>query len=191
MPRMTFIEVLILALALSADAFTVGASVGLKHSGRRQLFRLSFHFGLFQSLLTLAGALVGTLFLRYVEAYDHWLVLAVLTLVGVHMIYSGLRGGENRAGSVDLTRGLTLIGLSLAVSIDAFGAGIGLPAARAPLVLSVVLIGLVSAAATLAAMLLADRVKTWAGRPCEIGAGVVLIGLGVWTVLDHLHILVS
>ena len=56
---MPFLEILILALALSADAFSIGAAVGLRHPGARQMFRLSFHFGLFQSLMSLAGALVG------------------------------------------------------------------------------------------------------------------------------------
>jgi manganese efflux pump family protein len=185
---MTFLEIFILSLALAMDAFTVGASVGTRHAASRQIFRLSFHFGLFQSLFSLGGALVGVLFIGYVQEYDHWIVLVLLTLVGAHMIYEAFKDEGAKLAKRDLTRGMALIGLSVAVSIDAFAAGIGLPAARASLPVAIPLIGLVTASATVAAMLAADRVKNRVGRGCEIAAGLVLIGLGVWTVLKHLGV---
>jgi putative Mn2+ efflux pump MntP len=186
---MPFLEILILAFALSADAFSVGAAVGLHHPGVRQVFRLSFHFGLFQSLMSLAGALVGSLFVRYVESCDHWIVFALLTLIGLRMIYLSVKGEPQRLADADLTRGFSLIGLSLAVSMDALGAGVSLPAAGANIPTAVLVIGIVSAAATVCAMRLADKMRAWIGRRCEVAAGIVLILLGAWTLVNHLGLL--
>ncbi|MDK9701344.1 MAG: manganese efflux pump MntP family protein, partial [bacterium] len=161
-------------MALAADAFSVGASVGLLHRTPRQLFRLSFHFGLFQSLLALAGALTGTLFLHYVEEYDHWIAFGLLSGLGAMMIYRSLRGDDHEVSNIDLTKGMQMIGLSIAVSIDAFAAGVGLPTLDVSLAISVSLIGVVAGVATLIAMLVANHVKNWIGKRIEIIAGLVL-----------------
>ncbi|RPH96606.1 manganese efflux pump [candidate division KSB1 bacterium] len=186
---MTLLEIFILALALSADAFSVGAAVGLRHPGARQVFRLSFHFGLFQSLMSLAGALAGAFLLSFVESSDHWIVMALLVAIGARMIYAAWKGDAEKYADTDLTRGFSLIGLSLAVSIDALGAGVSLPASNANIPVAVAVIGLVSAAATFCAMRLADKVRAWMGRRCEIIAGIVLILLGIWTPINHLGLL--
>lgn len=184
---MPYAEILILAMALAADAFSVGAAVGLRHPAARQVFRLSFHFGLFQSLMSLAGALAGAFLLRYVEGCDHWIVMALLVLIGGRMIYVAWKGDSEKYADTDLTRGFSLIGLSLAVSIDALGAGVSLPASNANIPLAVTVIGIVAALATSLAMRLADKVRDWMGRRCEMIAGIVLILLGIWTPIDHLR----
>jgi manganese efflux pump family protein len=184
---MSLVEILLLSVALAADAFTVGTTVGLRHNGTRQLFRLSFHFGLFQSLFALAGALAGTLFLGYMRGYDHWIAFALLCLIGAHMIYNAVKGDAQKLAETDLTRGFSLVGLSMAVSMDALAAGVGLPAAGGSFTLAVVMIGLVSALATVLAMLLAGRVGHWFGERLEIAAGIVLVGLGFWVLFSHLN----
>jgi manganese efflux pump family protein len=186
---MPFAEILILSLALSADAFTVGTSIGLRHNNARQIFRLSFHFGLFQSLLALIGALAGSLIIVYLQDYDHWIVFALLAFIGVRMIYGALTNAPDRLAEVDLTRGLSLIGLSLAVSMDALAAGIGLSAFGGSLTLAIAMIGLVAALATLLAMLLAGHIGRKVGKLCEVAAGLVLIGLGIWAPISHLELL--
>jgi putative Mn2+ efflux pump MntP len=188
---MTFLEILILSLALAADAFTVGTSIGLRHTGARQIFRLTFHFGLFQSLLALIGALAGALVIAYMHDYDHWIVMALLAFIGGRMIYNAFTGEQEKLASVDLTRGLSLVGLSLAVSMDALAAGIGLSASGngTSLWLAITTIGVVAAVATFMAMLLAGKIGNKVGKWCEIAAGLVLIVLGVWAPLTHLEIL--
>ena len=178
-------EILLLALALGADAFSVGAAVGLRHRGPRQVFRLAWHFGLFQALMPLAGAAAGSAVLEQIAAFDHWVVFALLAFVGGRMIFQSF-GEKERRDRADPTRGWSLVGLSLAVSIDALAAGFTLAVERAPLLLSVILIGVVAAALTVVGMLLAGRVRRLVGRRCEAFAGVVLIGLGVRVLVDHL-----
>lgn len=183
---MSFLEIFVLALALAADAFSVGAAAGLRHRQGRQVFRLAFHFGLFQALMPLVGALAGTVLLRWVEAWDHWLVFAILAVLGGRMILGGLQSAQEQRHPEDLTRGVRLIGLSVAVSIDALAAGIGLAAAQAPIALSVTIIGLVAAAATAIAMRAASHLPKSTGPVSEVAAGVVLVLLGTKTVLEHL-----
>jgi putative Mn2+ efflux pump MntP len=184
--RVTLPAIVALALALSADAVSVGAALGLRYRRPRQIFRLSFHFGLFQALMPLMGALMGRFMLRHVERWDHWIAFALLALLGVRMIRTGVHGSERRGDSIDLTRGFSLIGLSVAVSIDALAAGITLPALGAPIAFSVALIGIVTAVATCVAILLARFVTNWFGARLEIVAGLVLIGLGMNIVFEHI-----
>lgn len=175
-----FTELLILAVALALDAFSVGAVVGLKHHSRRQLFRLSYHFGLFQALMPLLGAFLGEIVLSFCNGWDKIIACAILVVLGAKMIISGWRtSSEKPEQAADPTRGWPLIGLSLAVSIDAFASGVSLVGAAAPLALSVTLIGVVTSAATLIAMRGARRLSRFAGGRLEIPGGVALIGIGI------------
>jgi putative Mn2+ efflux pump MntP len=182
---MSLPEIVLLSLALAADAFSVGAVLGLRHRRPREVFRVAFHFGFFQALLPLLGALLGGALLTYVESVDHWVAFGLLALVGGHMVWAGLRGDAEERLAVDLTRGWRLVGLSLAVSIDALAAGITLPAAGTPVGLAVTTFGVVAGLATMAAMRLAGHIARRVGSRVEVVAGLVLIGLGVKVLQDH------
>jgi putative Mn2+ efflux pump MntP len=181
---MSWIEIILLALALAVDAFTVGAAVGLTHQRKEQIFRLSWHFGVFQALMPLVGALAGKSLERFVAPFSHWLAFGLLALIGGRMIHGALRQGERRFDR-DLTRGLSLIGLSVAVSIDALAAGFTLGLRQESIALPVIVIGAVAAALTAVGMVVAGRLGQRIGKGCELVAGVVLIGLGVKIVVEH------
>jgi putative Mn2+ efflux pump MntP len=181
---MSYVEIVLLALALSADAFSVGAALGLRYQSARQVFRVAFHFGLFQALLPLVGAVLGRVLLVWVEEAAHWVACALLVFLGLRMIHAGLKQ-EPSAPTVDLTRGWHLVGFSLAVSIDALAAGITLPAAGAPIVPSVVTFGVITCLATVIAMRLAASISARVGGRVEVIAGLVLIGLGLKILHDH------
>jgi putative Mn2+ efflux pump MntP len=186
---MGYPEILLLALALSADAFSVGAALGVRHRSARQTFRLAFHFGLFQALLPLAGALAGSVVLRWVTGADHWIAFGLLVLLGLRMIVAASREESSPERASDLTRGWNLIGFSLAVSIDALAAGITLPAAGAPIPLSVATFGIVTGLATFAAVRMAATIARRVGGRIEVAAGLVLIALGVKILNEHLAFL--
>ncbi len=184
------VEILLLALALSADAFSVGAVLGLRYSSPRQVFRLAFHFGLFQALLPLAGVLLGTLLVRWVAAADHWIAFGLLAALGIRMIRTGVTNQDAAAAqAVDLTRGWSLVGFSLAVSIDALAAGITFPTWHVAVAPAVATFGIVTAAATAVAMTAASSIAGRLGGRVEIGGGCVLIALGLKILSDHLHLL--
>ena len=187
--RMSWLEVFLLACALAVDAFSVGAVVGLRHRTPRQIFRLSFHFGLFQALFPLVGALASHFVLEHIQAWDHWLVFVVLGALGARMIVNALRGGESPATAPDLTRGIRLVGLSAAVSIDALAAGLLIAATHTPLLGAVLVIGVVASLATAVAMLAAGKLSPRTGKGAEILGGLVLIALGTRTLLTDLGVL--
>ncbi|MCF7810614.1 manganese efflux pump MntP family protein [bacterium] len=182
---MIYLEITLLALALAADSFTVGSVVGLTNNSPRQIFRLSFHFGLFQALMPLIGYYFGSFFLQLIKDWDHWIIFAILSLLGIKMIVGAL-GKDNQINKIlDFTKGKSLIGLSLAVSVDALAAGVSLAFSNASIFLSILIIGVVSSLATLIAMLLANIVADKIGNRGEIIAGIVLIGLGIKILIEH------
>ena len=169
-------NILLLSIALAADAFSVGAAVGLHHRQLRQIFRLSFHFGLFQGLLPLTSGLAGRELLRYISSWDHWVAFGTLLFIGIRMIYGAL-APDNNEKQVDLTRGIYLVTLSLAVSIDALAAGIGIAAMNIPIIPAVSLIAAVTMLATIIAMRLSGKIQKRWGSRVEILGGLMLIGL--------------
>ena len=175
---MTYFDIFILALALAIDAITVGSSIAVKHRSNRQIFRIAFHFGLFQALFPLLGILAGSYLFNLVEGLAPVVSFSVLLLIGIKMIWDGAKDKKCDEGK-DLTRGLSLVMLSSAVSIDAFGAGVSLAAGGVDIVNSVIIIGLVSTIGTAIAMKTASKLICKIGNKGEIIAGVVLIALGV------------
>ena len=173
------VEILLLALALSADAFSVALAVGLRCAAPRQRFRLSWHFGLFQALMPFVGAAGGAAIRDVAPGIDRYAAFVVLAGLGAKMVYEGARRGDALAVAGDPTRGLALMGLSIATSLDALGVGIGLALLRAQLVASCLVIGITAGLATLAGMLLGARLGALTGRFAGIAGGILLIGLGV------------
>ncbi|MBN1355785.1 manganese efflux pump [bacterium] len=171
------VEILLLSIALAADAFSVGSAVGFQSHAPRQIFRLSWHFGLFQALMIWLGLSLGDALLSEIALWDHWVAWLCLCLIGIKMITEAFR----RVPGIrvrDSTRGLSLLGLSLSVSIDALAAGMGIAALPPPVLLTVILVGFTSLAATWISMLIARKLKQWVGRSCEVGAGIILILIG-------------
>jgi putative Mn2+ efflux pump MntP len=177
-----------IAVALAMDAFAVAIVTGLtlEPMTRRHVFRLAFHFGLFQALMPVIGWAAGAVVHRYIAAVDHWIALALLVLVGGRMIRGALGqvDGE-RAAPGDPTSGWSLVGLSVATSIDALAVGLTLAMLGATIFVPAVVIGLVAAAFTAAGMRLGRRIGAAWGKRVEIFGGLVLIAIGVKIVLEH------
>ena len=169
-----------LAVALGCDAFAVGLGVGLRHCNPRQVFRLSFHFGFFQFAMPVAGWYLGQGANLLVGGYAGKLAALLLFYLGYRMIKEGLESQEEEElCGADPTRGLSLVALSLATSIDALGAGLSLGASGAAIWISAVVIGLTAALMTLAAMLLAGRISKRFGNAMDVAGGVILIAIGI------------
>ncbi len=177
---MTILEIAALALALAIDAFSVAASTGPNAPPRRGPLRMALSFGLFQAGMPLLGALVGAYLIGYIRSYDHWVAFGVLELVGAKMVFDAFRGHEreDRLG-VDPSRGLPLLTLSIATSIDAFGAGLGMKLAGASLWVASPVIGIVCAALTYIGAGLGRSAREHLGHRAEVLGGAVLIVLGI------------
>lgn len=185
------VGIILLSLALATDAFAIGLVSGVKHNSPSQIFRLSFHFGFFQFLLSLIGATLLLFVESYVEAFDHWIAFILLTGIGARMVREGLvNSTETRVTMSDVTKGFSLIGLSLAVSIDALAAGITIPTMTHNILYATILIGVVASVATYIAMKLSNGIPKIIAKRSEVIGGIVLICIGVKIVLSHSNLFV-
>ncbi|MFA5807150.1 MAG: manganese efflux pump MntP family protein [bacterium] len=180
-----------IAVGLAMDAFAVAIATGivLGTVSGRQTFRLAFHFGLFQFLMPVIGYLAGMTVERYIKGYDHWLAFVLLGYIGGKMVYEGGWGdGEEGNGGKDPTRGMSLVVLSMATSIDALAVGISLGVLHSEgIVYPGVVIGIVACTFTAAGLHLGKRLGAVFGKRMEVVGGLVLVAIGVKILLDHLR----
>ncbi|GLI34138.1 manganese efflux pump MntP [Desulforhabdus amnigena] len=178
---MEFIETFLVAVALGCDAFAVGMGVGTRFCAPRQVFRLSFHFGLFQFLMPVIGWFLGQNMVGIMRRWAPWVAFALLFFIGAKMGYESLKPPESdkRDECIDPTRGFSLVMLSVATSIDALGVGIGLGIMGQSLFFSAICIGIVACAMTWMAMKLGNRLSEKFGRRMETVGGLILIGIAV------------
>jgi manganese efflux pump family protein len=186
---MSLFEILAIAVALAMDAFAVSLAAGATAYARspRARFRLSFHFGLFQCLMPVAGWLLGSTFARYISAVDHWIAFGLLGLVGGRMVVAALFESE-AAYARDPSRGTTLVLLSLATSIDALAVGLTLAMLDTGIWYACAIIGVVTGLLSLLAIRLGNRLGQRFGRRMEVAGGLILLGIGARILLQHLHV---
>jgi len=190
---MSFWEAFVLALALCVDSLVVSATSALQSriSFRRGIL-MALVFGFCQGLFPLAGALIGDVARAFIEAVDHWVAFGLLAFVGGRMIFEALRNNEE---SKERGRGRLSIGefflLGVATSIDAFavGIGLGLQHPMGTVLWVVLLVGVVTVLVSLVGVTLGRHRIPVPERMATILAGVVLIGLGLYTLFEHLAIL--
>ena len=182
------IALLLLALALAADAFAVSLVRG--STGQHGIVRaaeLGLAFGIAQGLMPLLGWTLGALFAKWIEAADHWIAFGLLSVLGARMIREAFSADDDEASPP--TRGGHFLGLfaaALATSVDAAAAGLTLDLFAPPVWLSCLVIGLVTALLCTLGYLFASQVGRRLGKWAEAIGGLVLIALGVRILYEHM-----
>lgn len=181
------VPVLFIALGLSADCFavTLSGSITMRSVSLIQALRTSFTFGFFQALMPALGWLAGRTVVDLIADYDHWLAFGLLTLIGVRMIWQSL-GGEAGAKQVDITRGLTLLTLAVATSIDALAVGLTFAFLDVNIVSAGLIIGAVAFIISVLGFMLGKRGGRLLGKRAEIFGGIILIAIGLRILLTHI-----
>ncbi len=185
------IAVLILSLALAMDAFAVSLVRGATgpHSGWRAM-ETGLAFGVAQGVMPLAGWALGSLFIGWLAAIDHWIAFALLVFLGIRMLHEGLgeRAGDDDAenpGGSGRSHFSVLLLAAIATSIDAAAAGLTLDLFSPPVLLSCLTIGLVTLALCVPGYWFAARIGPRLGAKAEVFGGMVLVGLGVKILAEH------
>ena len=167
---------------MDASAVSLGVSTAGHAHSARAIFRISFHFGLFQGLMTLLGWAAGSGLARLIAGVDHWVAAVLLGFVGAGMIVSGLDPRPERR-TIDPTRGMTLVLLSIATSIDAAAAGLSLAVLGLPVAFPAAAIVVVTSGLSLAVLTVGKRLSSALGKRMEIVGGLVLLFIGARVVV--------
>lgn len=180
---------LAIAVALAMDAFAVSIATGvaLKSVSARQTFRLAWHFGLFQAMMPVIGWSAGLTIRSRIEAYDHWIAFALLVFVAQGMLRSAFKADHGETAAKDPTRGMTMVMLSVATSIDALAVGLSLSMINVSIWTPALVIGLVAGTFTTAGMHLGKAIGRLPqlSRWAELTGGIVLLGIGVNILREH------
>lgn len=191
------VTLILLGLSLAMDAFTVSVVDGLtlRNLTRKRVVIIALFFGLFQGLFPLVGHLIGSTFMGYIEDYDHWIALALLTLIGGKMIYDGIKEAiKKKKGETleekDFSYRLVFF-QAVATAIDAFAVGITLQSSITPIsvYIGVAVIIVITFLLCLCGGFLGSKIANLIHGHMEIATifgGVVLILIGVKIVLSHL-----
>jgi putative Mn2+ efflux pump MntP len=184
---MTFLEIIVIAIALAMDAFAVSlAAAAAGFAGnRRATFRLSFHFGLFQAVMPVLGWSLGLSVEPYIARYDHWVAFLLLGLVALRMISAGLRPVAASRIS-DPSRGWTLVMLSTATSIDALAIGLTLATLKVSVIYPAAIIGLITCGMCILATAGGRRLGPRLGDRAQIAGGLILLLVGIRVLVSHL-----
>jgi len=151
----------------------------------RQVLRVSLSFGLFQAGMLILGWLLGQTIVDTIESFAHWVAFGLLALVGARMIWESLHSDEDDAKRTDITKGIALLTLSIATSIDSLAVGLSLAFLESRLLIAAISIGSVAFLFTAAGFYFGRRIGSLFGRWAEVLGGVVLIGLGLRILLTE------
>lgn len=189
--RMTIIELIILAIGLSMDAFAVSVCKGLamNDKGFKKAIIVGLWFGGFQALMPLIGFFLGSRFQEAISAYDHWIAFFLLSIIGVNMIREALSKSEEcdtNSGSLAFR---VMLPMAIATSIDALAVGITLGFLNVRIIPAVSLIGIttfiLSVIGTKAGCSFGMKYKSKA----EFAGGIILIIIGLKILLEHLGVI--
>lgn len=187
---MSILEIWLLAVSLAIDCFTVSITSGIiLHRIRWGIFlKMAFLFGLFQAAMPFLGWLGASRFNHLIETYDHWIAFALLAFLGIRMIREHFKDEEER--SFDPTRMKVILTLAVATSIDALAVGISFAftgfSTLSSLLYPLTAIGIASFVISLAGSLIGVFFGKRFNLRVEIFGGLVLIGIGVKILFEHL-----
>jgi putative Mn2+ efflux pump MntP len=168
---------------LGQDVLATG--LALPRITPRHVFRLSFHFGLFQFMMPVIGWLAGRTVSSYISAYDHWVACGLLSFIGGKMLWEAFFDHESEKKD-DPTRGLLLVTLSIATSLDALAVGLSLAFLDVSIWVPSLVIGLVAGILTMVGIRFGGRIGERFEKWADVAGGLVLIGIGLEILISHL-----
>lgn len=185
---MDTLSLIALAVALAMDAFAVALAAGaiLHPLTFRPCFRLAFHFGLFQAMMPVIGWLAGLTVQSFVATWSHWIAFFLLLYIGGRMVREALGAEEGEERANDPSRGLTMVALSVATSIDALAVGLTLAMLDVVIWVPSMVIGLVACGFTVLGLFLGTRAGQRWGKRVEVAGGAILIAIGLKILLTAL-----
>lgn len=189
---MGFLEIFLIGIGLSADAFSVAVCKGLnmRRLNLKHAYIIALFFGGFQAIMPLIGYLLGTNFASYIEQFDHWIAFVLLGFIGGKMAIEAIRDNDdNEEEKTDVLKIGELTVMAIATSIDALAVGITFAFLKVNILLSVLLIGVTTFALSLAGVLIGNKFGAKYKSKAELAGGIILVLIGVKILLEHLGVI--
>jgi len=187
---MNILTIIIIAIGLAMDAFAVSVATGAtyKKQGSNHAFRMAFAFGGFQAIMPVVGWLAGLTLREFIRDYDHWVAFILLAFIGGKMIYESFKIKRAQQQADTLSAAMLLV-LALATSIDALAVGITFSLLLASsLVMAVIIIGAITFVFSYAGFYIGKFFGYFFETGIEALGGLILIGIGVKILLEHLFV---
>lgn len=181
---MSLIEIFLLGLALSADAFAVSIAAGIcsPQVSTGDKLKMSAFFGFFQGVMPVIGWFAGFLFLTYIKAFDHWIAMGLLSFIGIKMIIESRKPEDCKTFCYfDLW---PLFVMAVATSIDALAAGLSILILGEHIFFPAVFITCTTFVVSLVGVNIGRRAGRRLGQSAELVGGIVLILIGIKIVAD-------
>lgn len=192
---MDILTLLLVAVGLSMDAFAVSVSSGIFMKTIRPwpAVKVAGAFGLFQGIMPIIGYAVASVFANEILSFDHWIAFALLVFIGGKMLWEVFHETEEGTPAGDPTHWRTLLIMAIATSIDAMAVGVTMALGRTGLLapswgflLCSAVIAVVTFLFCLCGVFLGCRTGNCFGKRAQIAGGIVLIGIGVKILWEHL-----
>lgn len=188
-PVLTVLELIITAIALAMDAFAVSIGIGAcrRSPDLPSALRMGIACGGFQCFMPLIGWALGIRFVRMISSYDHWVAFILIFLIGIKMVLDSFSKEECHTRE-DPTRGIILISLAVATSIDALAAGVSLAAIEGSILFLAISTGIITAFLSASGIFLGYGLGKNLGKYMEISGGIVLCLIALNILRVHLLI---
>ncbi len=185
---MNLLELFILAVGLSMDAFAVAISKGLsmKKMSFKNAIIIGLYFGIFQAVMPLIGYCLGTRFEDKITAFDHWIAFFLLGFIGINMIREALSKEDDEAEEDDSLSFKSMSVLAIATSIDALAVGVTFAFLNVNIIPAVSFIGIVTFALSIVGVKIGNVFGSKYKSKAELAGGLILIGMGLKILLSHL-----
>lgn len=185
---MNLLELFILAVGLSMDAFAVAISKGLsmKKMSFKNAIIIGLYFGIFQAVMPLIGYCLGTRFEDKITAFDHWIAFFLLGFIGINMIREALSKEDDEAEEDVSLSFKTMSVLAIATSIDALAVGVTFAFLNVNIIPAVSFIGIVTFALSIVGVKIGNVFGSKYKSKAELSGGLILIGMGLKILLSHL-----
>ena len=188
MANLDLLSIIFIAIGLSFDCFAVAlsGSIALGRTPTAQLLRLSSTFGGFQALMCILGWLAGQTVVNFIAEYDHWVAFGLLAFVGGRMLWEAFHDEEEHEKNADITKGLLLLTVSIATSIDSLAVGLSFAFLEVNIWLASIIIGIIAFSITALGFSLGRKAGEFIGKRAEAIGGVILIVIGFRILIEHL-----
>jgi putative Mn2+ efflux pump MntP len=185
---MDVLSFFLLGVSLSIDALAIAVSTGVctPQLSKRQAGKLALYFGGFQLLMPILGWLLGSTFSMYIVAYDHWIAFALLGAIGGNMIWDAVKKQKSDSRRTDLLSHRVLFAMAIATSIDALAVGISFAMVDAFIWIGATIIGIITFVICFVGAVFGKRLGTAFEKKAAIAGGIVLIGIGIKILIEHL-----